>query len=88
MLHAQVEFSQDHFEAPSEEVAAKMLADFWAITGLEPQAALYTAAHRWRYSIPRSETEPGLITDAKQELIFCGDWSAGSKIEGAFFEWY
>ncbi len=84
VLHAQVEFSQNHFEAPSEEVAAKMLTDFWAITGIEPQTALYTAAHRWRYSIPRSETAPGLITDNQKELIFCGDWSAGSKIEGAF----
>ncbi len=84
ILHAQGEFSLTHLEAAADEITHLMLDDFWAITGLDVQEPMHCAAHRWRYSIPIRSEAPGLLTDSRQQLIFCGDWACGSRVEGAF----
>jgi renalase len=83
VLHAARDWSQQALEAPPESVCARMLAEFRAVTGChdEPVSA---RAHRWRYAGPGAESAEACLFDAESRTGACGDWLAGSRVEGAF----
>jgi len=83
VLHATPEFSRAHLEEPPEAVAPLLVGAFARAAGLElsPREAV---AHRWRYARPEPTLTEGALFDAELRLGACGDWCAGSRVEGAF----
>jgi len=83
VLHAARDWSEGALDAPAEAVCARMLAEFRRVTGCsdEPLAA---RAHRWRYSGPGAKSNEACLFDAASRTGACGDWLAGSRVEGAF----
>ncbi|MCE2949567.1 MAG: NAD(P)/FAD-dependent oxidoreductase [bacterium] len=83
VLHAARDWSERMLEEPAEAVCARMLAEFRRITSCidEPVAA---RAHRWRYSGPGAKSDLACLFDRDGQAGACGDWLAGSRVEGAF----
>jgi len=84
VLHATPEWSREQFHASPEQVAGELAASFSAITGFDPAAIGYRAAHRWRYSLVVNPLSVGALWDQKLRLGVCGDWCHGARIEGAY----
>lgn len=84
VLHADIPWTVAHLEYAPDEVAALMLGALWRNTGLAPQPAASVEAHRWRYARTTFEL-PGLcLIDERANIVACGDWCAGGRVEGAF----
>lgn len=84
MIHANSQFSKANLEASSESVIEKLIDEFWSATGHDPIEVTSAQAHRWRYSISLGDRILGVVSDATNTAHFCGDWSHGSRVEGAF----
>lgn len=84
VLHAQPSWTLEHWERPPSEVASLLLQQFWTLTGLSPIASLLQVAHRWKYSIAEGPANDGCFFDNRVNVIACGDWAMGSRVEGAF----
>ena len=84
VIHANSQFSKANLEASNERVIEKLIDEFWSATGHKPVAVTSAQAHRWRYSISLGDRILGVVSDATSTVHFCGDWSHGSRVEGAF----
>ncbi len=84
VLHASSEWTQMHIDDSPEKVIANLADAFWQSTGIEPQSIAFSAAHRWRYSIPDQVLPAKIATSEDGSLICCGDWAGGPRVEGAF----
>jgi predicted NAD/FAD-dependent oxidoreductase len=86
ILHANPVWTEESWEQPPEEVARKMLDEFWKVSRCRRQTPLHVESHRWKYALPASNGGPyGPRHDQSMEVVACGDWSEeGSRIEGAF----
>ena len=84
MLHATPEWSAQHLEEDADRIAEILLAELFAITGCPSQTPDHLQAHRWRYSIAEQPLEQGCLWQPSVRLGVCGDWCAGSRVEGAF----
>jgi predicted NAD/FAD-dependent oxidoreductase len=84
VLHATPEWSRERLRASPEQVAGELGANFCAVTGLDPAAIGYRAAHRWRYSKAVNPLSVGALWNQELGLGVCGDWCHGSRIEGAY----
>jgi len=81
VLHASPAWSEAHLELDPDEAlqqiteAARELFGNWI-------GQCHTAmAHRWRYALPtQTHSQPYL---AQENLVFCGDWCGGPRIEAA-----
>ena len=83
VLHAARDWSEAELEAPAEDVCARMLEEFRKVTGCNVAPAS-ARAHRWRYSGPGARTDLACLFDAGSRAGACGDWLAGSRVEGAW----
>ena len=52
VIHANPEWTAEHWEQDAGEVAQMMLAEFWRVSGISPQSATHLQSHRWKYAIP------------------------------------
>jgi len=87
VLHAQPDWTDQHWEQDAQEVAKLMLDEFWRVCGLTPQPAASLQGHRWKYAIPQGAEQAdavGCYYDAELGIVACGDWALGSRVEGAF----
>jgi photolyase PhrII len=95
VLHADHEWAKQHLELEADDITARLTDAFFEVTGLDDRAdslhdnLLYSHSHRWRYAAPPAQTSddanpPGSLVDDERRLIACGDWTHGSRIEGAF----
>ena len=84
VVHATTDWTREHLEAEPKNVAALLLRELFQVTGTSEQQPLYMNAHRWRYSIPTKPLKIGCLTDLNQQLIVCGDWCLGNRVEAAF----
>lgn len=82
VLHAARDWSESLLEAPAEEACARMLEEFRRVTGCAAAPAI-ARAHRWRFSGPGARTDLACLFDASSRAGACGDWLAGSRVEGA-----
>jgi hypothetical protein len=82
VLHAARDWSEACLESSPDEACARMLEEFRAVTGCHdrPRTA---RAHRWRYSGPGAKSDLPCLFDATRQAGACGDWLAGSRVEGA-----
>jgi renalase len=83
VLHATPAFSREHLEDTPEAVAPLLVEAFSRASGLEARP-VKAVAHRWRYAQAGSPLTEGALFDEKQGLGACGDWCAGSRVEGAY----
>ena len=82
VLHAARDWSEAALEDPADAVCARMLAEFGRVTGCST-APVSARAHRWRYAGPGTRTDLACLFDAGSAAGACGDWLAGSRVEGA-----
>ncbi len=81
-LHAGPEFTREHWDAPHELIAQKLLhkAKDWLRAPVKRWQV-----HRWRYSQPVvTHPEAYLFTEEPATLVFAGDAFGAPRIEGAF----
>ncbi len=81
VLHAQGAWSRDHLELKPETALELMLDAARDALGPWVMNAHAAIAHRWRYAQPTALYPQTFM--AHENLVLCGDWCAGSKIEGA-----
>jgi hypothetical protein len=80
-LHAGPEFSRLHWEAPEEEVTARLLEVAAPWLGGAP---VQTQLHRWRYSLPVvTDAARFLMVQEPAALALAGDAFGGPRVEGA-----
>lgn len=83
VLHASPEFSREHLEESPESVAPLLVDAFLRAAGVEARV-VKAVAHRWRYATAEPALTEGALFDEKRGLGVCGDWCAGSRVEGAY----
>ena len=83
VLHATAEWSETHLEEDAAEVAGHLLREFFRVVGLNGPKPALLQAHRWRYAKARTPLTNGCLWDPAQRIGACGDWCAGSRVEGA-----
>lgn len=85
VIHATPQWTQQHLEdSDAAAVAQAMLEEFWRVTGIAPQEPDFMQAHRWRYAIPAAAQEHGAFASDDGQIVACGDWCHGARVEGAF----
>lgn len=84
VVHANPGWSRERFEMSSDEVMDELLDTLWSSLHLEQQKVVSRQAHRWRYSIPANNACTGPVFSSSEGIYACGDWSGGSRVEGAF----
>ncbi|MFN9914949.1 MAG: NAD(P)/FAD-dependent oxidoreductase, partial [Pirellulaceae bacterium] len=84
VIHASPEWSNHHLESEKPQIANLLLDALWEVLQLPRQLPLAIDSHRWRYSIAAAPAHQRAFGNAGWTLVACGDWAAGSKVEGAF----
>ncbi|MEM7587975.1 MAG: FAD-dependent oxidoreductase, partial [Acidobacteriota bacterium] len=84
VLHASPAWSMEHLELCADDAAGRLLEAFFEATGREPVEPLHLRAHRWRYALAEEALDVGCLWDGELRIGACGDWCAGSRVEGAF----
>jgi hypothetical protein len=88
VIHASPGRSRELIDLPKEEVAAVLLADFFAAAGAPPTAPIHLDAHRWLYAQPeaRQEARTGAapLYDPRLRIGIAGDWLHSPRVEGAW----
>lgn len=83
VLHAAPGWTQEHLEAPAEEVVRLLLARFAELTGAG-DAPVFASAHRWRFALVETAAGIPFAWDGGARLGACGDWALGARVECAF----
>ena len=84
VIHASAQWSEEHIETDRAEVQEVLLSAFWKALGKTPLSTLHSVAHRWRYAIPSNPSSSSCLFDSENNVIACGDWCGGPRVEGAF----
>ncbi len=84
VIHASAARSRELIDLPKDEVAAILLEDFLAATGIAPVAPMHIDAHRWLYALPQSRKGEGAHFDPALGLGIAGDWLHSPRVEGAW----
>lgn len=88
VIHASPQRSRELVDRPKDEVAATLLADFFAATGIAPVAPQHIDAHRWLYAQPEARAQvqggEGLLFDPQRRIGIAGDWLHSPRVEGAW----
>jgi len=84
VIHASPDRSRALIDQPKEEVAAALLADFFAAAGIAPAAPLHCEAHRWLYALPEARQGEGPLFDPALGIGIAGDWLHSPRVEGAW----
>jgi hypothetical protein len=85
VLHATPQWTAEHWEMPSEEVAQRMWSEFIRVTAMPLATPATIQGHRWKYAnVGEQPPDPAEAWDfADLNLSLCGDWAAGGRVEGA-----
>jgi hypothetical protein len=62
----------------------EMIADFLRYTGQPALSPRHVISSEWRSAAAEKALEDGCLWDGTARIGICGDWCAGSRIEGAF----
>ncbi len=86
VLHATADWTRARLEAPREQVAAELIAEFELASGVAVPPPAHLDAHRWRYALPAPQepAAPLAWLESSRALAFAGDGCVGGRIEGAF----
>ena len=83
VLHASPDWSREHVDEQKEEVAAKLIRNFRAMSGApEPT---FSAAHRWLYAMIETRIHAqDFGWDGTTQIGTCGDWCIAPRVESAW----
>jgi predicted NAD/FAD-dependent oxidoreductase len=84
MVHAAPEWSSKYAEADRDWVQAEMEASVSKLCGIDISQAPHRVLHRWLYASVSSSPKQGALHDPSLNLVACGDWCNGGRVEGAF----
>jgi hypothetical protein len=84
ILHASASWSREHVEQSPDETAGHLLSAFSDRLARALPAPTYVSGHRWRYASTPAPLGVRCLVDDTSRIAACGDWCAGSRIEGAF----
>ncbi len=84
VLHAHHQWTVENWELDAAEVARELLAAFWQASGIKPQTATHLQAHRWKFAIPVDPPADHCYATEAAQVVACGDWAGGPRVEGAF----
>lgn len=84
VIHADPNWTAENWTSDPEDVAKKMLAEFWRVSGIRSREPFHLNAHRWKYAIPVEPSKARCIADQSAVIVACGDWASGSRVEGAY----
>ena len=73
VLHAGLEWSQQHLEDDADAVTAELQAAFAALLGRDLPPPTYAQSHRWRYGHIVGPAADRWMLSADQTLGYCGD---------------
>lgn len=83
VLHASTAWSQSHLDDQPDDVGAFLMEAFEDLISGGLPRAFYATVHRWRYATADPPLAVGAI-QVDEQIIQCGDWCRGSRIEDAF----
>ncbi len=84
VLQASHRWSDEHQDAPREEVMHQLLEAFGTIFKLSEVKILNHWLHRWLYAIPNNPLQETCLSDQQRKLAVCGDWCGGRSLEAAW----
>jgi photolyase PhrII len=84
ILHAGPGWTEEHWESDPGWVGHTMIEEFARVSGLGPLHVESISAHRWKYALAREPLSCGALIDSDSQIVACGDWAMGSRVEGAF----
>lgn len=84
VAHANPAWTRQHWDQDVATIVNELLGELWIATGAEPQEPSLVLGHRWKYALASEVDSKGAWFDRDHRIIVCGDWVAGSRVEGAF----
>jgi hypothetical protein len=84
VLHASALWSAAHVDDAADAIGPFLLNAFADLVRARLPAPVYLGAHRWRFAAADPPLATGVLSDASNRLLVCGDWCAGNRVEGAF----
>ncbi|MEM8667658.1 MAG: FAD-dependent oxidoreductase [Planctomycetota bacterium] len=84
VVHASAEWSREHLEDDPEQVRKQLHHALEQTIGQPIDDVQLETVHRWRYSLAANSLSNECLWDPVTNLGACGDWCAGSRVEGAF----
>ncbi len=77
-------WSEDRIDAPTEEIEKSLLSMLGEEIGVQPEEAVYSEVHRWRYANVTEHLGESCLKDSTNSLFLGGDWCLGPKVEAAW----
>ncbi len=84
MLHAARGWPADDEPLDAQAADQEMIADFLRYTGQPALSPRHVISREWRAAAAEKALKDGCLWDGSARIGICGDWCAGSRIEGAF----
>ena len=84
VLHASADWSAVHRDDTQESATKLLLEEFANLTCAAVPTIVHHIAHRWLYSSTPLLIDQQVLFDPHTNLMACGDWLAGGRVEGAF----
>ncbi len=84
MLHAARGWPADDEPLDAQAADQAMIADFFRFTGQPASAPRHMTRRKWTAAVAEKALKEGCLWDEIARIGICGDWCAGSRIEGAF----
>ena len=83
VIHASPDWSTEHLEGSPEDILEALLGAFFRSVGRDARRPVYRSAHRWRFAIAETPLAYGCLSDQQAQVVACGDWTNGNRVEGA-----
>jgi photolyase PhrII len=84
VLHATPSWSQANADLDAADVADRLAQQACRLLPLDATTLNHCAAHRWLYARAEPALDVGALWEPARRLVVCGDWCAGSRVEGAY----
>ncbi len=84
VIHANSDWTGQHWEDSPELVAEEMLREFARVLGQDLPPPDVLVAHRWKFAQTLANSGPRCLTAAGDRILACGDWTTGPGVEAAF----
>ncbi len=84
VLHASTDWTAAHLDDRPDVVGPFLLGAFSDLVPAGVAKPFYLAAHRWRDALADPPLSGQAYADESTGIVMCGDWCAGSRIEGAY----
>lgn len=83
-LHADHGWSSSHGDLSNGRAAEQLLSAFAHAAGCRLPGPAVLDAHLWPEATARAPLDDGCLADDDAAVAVCGDWCAGSRVEGAY----